>query len=77
MLKLKKIYLFYSDFSEEYSMEIEIGNEKRKVSFKMDDAQTRKAITPLLDALCEACAVEAGELKRQAMAAINGDETAE
>lgn len=72
MLKLQKIYLFYSDFRDQYTMEVEIGNEVRKVSFKMDDAQTRKAITPLLDALCEACEVEAGELKRQVFAAVNG-----
>ena len=43
MFKLKKIYLFYSDFQNQYSMEVEIGNKVRKVSFKMDDAQTRKA----------------------------------
>lgn len=58
--KLKRIYLYYFECKDEYKMEIEIGNEQRSVSFKMNAEQTRKAIEPLISALCDACAVNAG-----------------
>lgn len=74
MIKLKRVNLYYSDLREEYSMSIAIGDEIREVSFKMDDKQTRKAIIPLLEAFCEACELSASELKRDVIAAVNGDE---
>lgn len=68
--KLKKIYLNYFEYKDEYKMEIEIGNEQRSVSFKMNDEQTRKALEPLISVLCDACAVNANELKQQCINAL-------
>lgn len=74
--KLKKIWIFYAEYKDEYTMNVEIGNEERSVSFKMNDEQTRKAIEPLIPALCDACAVNANELKQQCINALglNGNE---
>lgn len=74
MTKLKKIYLYYSEFRDEYSMDVTIGDKSREFTFKMDNKQTRKAIIPLLDVLCDTCAFSASELKRDVVAAVNGNE---
>lgn len=74
--KLKKIYLYYFECKDEYKMEIEIGNEQRSVSFKMNDEQTRKAIEPLISALCDACAVNAGELKQEVINSLEKKDNA-
>lgn len=74
--KLKKIYLNYFEYKDEYKMEIEIGNEQRSVSFKMNDEQTRKALEPLISVLCDACAVNAGELKQEVINSLEKKENA-
>ena len=63
--KLKRINLYYFECRDEYKMEIEIGNEERAVSFKMNNRQTRNVIEPLISAICDACAVNASELKQK------------
>lgn len=74
--KLKKIYLNYFEFKDEYKMEIEIGNEQRSVNFKMNDEQTRKALEPLISTLCDACAVNAGELKQEVINSLEKKDNA-
>ena len=74
--KLKKIWLFYTEYKDEYTMNVEIGNEERSVSFKMNDEQTRKVIEPLISALCDACAVNAGELKQEVINSLEKKENA-
>ena len=68
--KLKRISLYYFESRDEYNMEIEIGNEQRSVSFKMNNKQTREAIEPLISALCDACSMNANELKQQCINAL-------
>lgn len=68
--KLKRINLYYFESRDEYRMEIEIGNEERAVSFKMNNKQTRNVIEPLISAICDACAVNASELKQECINAL-------
>jgi hypothetical protein len=55
-------------------MDVTIGDEKRELTFKMDNKQTRKSVIPLLDVLCDACAISASELKRDVIAAVNSED---
>ena len=74
--KLKRIYLYYFECKDEYTMNVEIGNEERSVSFKMNDEQTRKAIEPLISVLCDACAMNASELKQEVINSLEKKENA-
>jgi hypothetical protein len=68
--KLKRIHLYYLESRDEYNMEIEIGNKQRSVSFRMNNNQTRKVIEPLISTLCDACAMNANELKQECINAL-------
>lgn len=74
MIKLKKLYLYYSEYRNEYSMDVTIGDKERELTFKLDNKHTRKTILPMLEAICDACNVAASELKRDVIAAVNSED---
>lgn len=77
MIKLHHIYLHYNKFSEQYSMEVAVGDDLREIKFKMNDNQAREAIAPILNAICDACAMSAAELKKDIIAAVENTKVVE
>lgn len=71
-LRISSMHLYYNDFQDEYSLTVTIGDAKTAVTFKMNDEQTRKAIIPFIDAVCDACAVAAEDLKKKLLEDITG-----
>lgn len=71
-IRIESMHLHYSDFNDAYSLTVTIGDKETAVIFKMNDEQTRKAIIPFIDAICDACAVAAEDLKKKLLEDITG-----
>lgn len=64
--------MYYNDYTDEYIMNVTVGDEDREITFKMTDEQTREALVPLVDILVGACEVSARKFKEDIISAIQG-----
>lgn len=69
-MKIKSIHIYYGEFKQTYDATITVGTEKTSLEFKLNDQQTRELLRPLADTICQACAVNAEEIKRQIVAEL-------